>query len=149
MSIQSYRVYIYIYIYLTRCNHICNNSDKDVIFEPSATIPRSIFGTAPTLQLVLDRSPHRWSREALRLSGISPAKACPSQGPSPHSRHRFQSCRHLCDSRCKRNSLKGHQRTSPGQGFWFLAEMASGCSAINHQPLKVLHSNFLFMLTCL
>ena len=36
-----------------------------------------------------------------------PAEACLSQGPSPRSRRRFQSCRQPCDSKCRRNSLKG------------------------------------------
>ena len=36
-----------------------------------------------------------------------PAEACLSQGPSPRNHRRFQSCHRPCDSRCRRNSLKG------------------------------------------
>ena len=111
----------------------CNLSDQDVIFEPSVSNhPRSFLGTAPKLQ----------SPGPLCTTQVvsCPAEACLSQGPSPRSHRRFQSCRRLCDSRCKRNSLK---RTSS-----FLGRNGKWVQWVNHQPLNLLHTSVHFMFPC-
>ena len=41
-----------------------------------------------------------------------PVRASLSLGPSPCNHRRLQSCRRLCDSRCRRNSLKGSETTN-------------------------------------
>ena len=71
-------------------------------FSPLPSKIPAIVATAPFWT-----GPQIFSGSKPSRSFRCPAEACLSQGPNPRNHRRFQSCHRPCDSRCRRNSLKG------------------------------------------